>query len=102
MITLTYSGYMNVFTVNSNRVISKIYSQSLLNTMPYGIYCAQLDSESQFLIIGSFASASSTKNFSNGLFVWRVLSSEPWLKHFPVIQDYDSKSKVKKVLLVFE
>lgn len=93
MITLSYSGFFNVFAINSNKSIAKIYSQSLLNVIPNGVYCAEMDENNQYLIIGSNSIISSKKN-SNGLFIWRVLNSEPWLKHVPVLDETIQKNKV--------
>ncbi len=97
--TLTYSGYLNVFTVSSNNSVNKIYTQSLQSVIPNGIYCAEMDSNNLYLIMGSFASSYySTKNSSNGLFLWRVLNAEPWLKNVP-IQNETNKNKVVLLLL---
>ena len=87
MITVTYSGFYNVFTINSNKTITKIYTQSLLNIVPNGIYCAEIDEKNQYLIIGSNAITSSKVN-SNGVFIWRVLNGEPWLKHVPILEEH--------------
>ncbi len=62
--------------------------------MPNGIYCAEIDYDTQYLLIGGFTNTG--KNFSNGIHVWRILNSEPWLKHFPILHDVESyKLKVK-------
>lgn len=93
MMTLTYSGYLSVFTINKNKTVSKIYTQSLLNKIPNGIYCAEVDSKSEYLIIGSFASNSSQKQTSNGISIWRILNTEPWIKHVKISNEKD-KSKI--------
>lgn len=86
MISITYSGYYNVFTIDSNKTVSKIYSHSLLNILPNGVYCAEMDSAKQYLVIGSFASSNSYtyKHTSNGVSLWRVLNTEPWIKHVDI------------------
>lgn len=98
--TVTYSGYFNVFAINSNKTVTKIYTQSLLNIIPSGVYCVEIDSDLQYLIIGSFASNStsySSKNYSNGLFMWRILNSEPWIKYCP--NDNEVKKSKNAVML---
>jgi hypothetical protein len=96
MLTLTYSGYLNVFTVNRNKTVSKIFSQSLLNKIPNGIYCAELDSKSEYLIIGSFTASNNNKNASqNGLSLWRVLNSEPWIKNVSILSDNQSNLRTR-------
>ena len=93
MITISYSGYFNMFAINSNRTINKLYSQSLLNIIPNGVYCAEMDEKNQYLIIGTNAISSSKTN-SNGLFIWKVLNTEPWLKHFPTTNENIERNKV--------
>ncbi len=94
MLVITYSGYLNVFTINSNKTINKIYTLSLLNVLPYGVYCAEIDLNSEYLLIGSFTSN------SNGIYVWKILNQEPWIKHFPIINNTDSY-KVNIVIYIF-
>ena len=53
-----------------------------------------MDEMNQYLIIGSNAVTSSKQN-SNGVFIWRVLNSEPWLKHVPVSNENLERNKVK-------
>jgi len=51
--------------------------------MPSGIYCAEMDSDMKYLILGGFVSNptnSSSKNVNNGLFLFRILNDEPWIK----------------------
>ena len=102
MIAVTYSGYYKVFAISSNKTVVKIYEQYLLNVVSNGgVYCAETDAENRFLVVGSFASnssggglgsySSSKKQLSSGLYLWRVLNAEPWLKHEPMQKsDYDS------------
>ena len=96
MFTITYSGYFNVFVISSNKTIYKIHTQSLLGIIPNGVYCAEMDSQLEYLIIGSFASnlnSQSSKNFSTGLYMWRVLNAEPWIKYCPL----NSNSEAYKI-----
>jgi hypothetical protein len=73
----------------------------LLNIVPNGVYCAEIDEKNQFLIIGSNV-VSSSKHNSNGVFIWRVLNSEPWLKHVTVSSDNLERNKViRKKLFSF-
>lgn len=89
-----------MFTIDSKNNINKIYTQSLLNKLPNGIYCAEMDSNCQYLYIGSFASNNTShKQTSNGITVWRVLNYEPWLKQVQINNDQnDSKSKVNNFI----
>jgi hypothetical protein len=81
MFTITYSGIFSVFSISSNRRVKKIHSQSLKNVLPTGAYCATVDSENKYFLIGSFASnVFSNKQSTNGVFIWRILSQEPWIK----------------------
>ena len=93
MITITYSGYYNVFTINSDKTVTKIFSHSLLNILPNGVYCAEMDLAKQYLLIGSFASSNSYtyKQTSNGVSIWRLLNTEPWIKHVDIANDHKSK-----------
>ena len=92
-IFLLCAGFYNVFTINEDKTAAKIYSHSLLNIIPNGVYCAEIDEKNQYLIIGSNV-ATSSKNNSNGVFMWRVLNTEPWLKHFPVSSENLERNKV--------
>ncbi|CAF1064877.1 unnamed protein product [Brachionus calyciflorus] len=91
IMVLTYSGYFKVFTLSHNRSIDLIYTQSLLNIVPNGIYCAEIDSKLEYLIIGSFASSSYKQN-TNGLHIFRILNTEPWIKHVKIINDVNLNS----------
>ena len=98
MIAITYSGYYNVFAVNINKTIVKIYSGSLLSNVPNGVYCAEMNISKQYLLIGSFASNSySYKQTSNGIFIWMILDSEPWLKFVDISNEADSNNDKTKV-----
>ena len=95
MITVTYSGYCRVFTINNDKSIIKIYDNSLKEIFPNGIYCAEMNSSKQYLLLGSFASSNSNsvnyKKTSNGISIFRILNSEPWIKHVDI--DKNEKSK---------
>jgi hypothetical protein len=95
MMTLTYSGYFNVYAINRNKSVAKIFGQTLLNKIPHGIYCAEVDAKFEFLTIGSFTS-NTKKNISpSGITIWRILNTEPWIKHVTILSDLDSlKNKV--------
>ena len=80
--TVSFSGTFNVYSISSSRHVEKLYSKSLLSIVPNGVYCAEVDSKSEFLILGSFVSNSSAKQSANGLSIWRILNEEPWIKHF--------------------
>ena len=96
MMTLTYSGYFNVYVINRNKTINKIYGQTLLNKIPHGIYCAEIDSKFEYLIIGSFASNTAKKDVSpHGISIWRILNTEPWLKHVSILSDNESAKNQK-------
>lgn len=90
MMALTYSGMLKIFAIRQNRSIDLIYKQSLLNVVPNGIYCAEIDSKFEYLILGSFSKSS--KDCSNGLYLFRILNSEPWIKNIKVIQEKDTSS----------
>ncbi len=94
MITVTYSGYCRVFIINNDRSIMKIYDNSLQEIFPNGIYCAEMNSSKQYLLLGSFASSNSYnyKKTSNGISIFRILNSEPWIKHV----DIDKNDKLKQ------
>lgn len=92
IIALTYSGFFKVFTIRKNRSIDLIFRQSLLNIVPNGIYCAEMNSKSEYLILGSFTSTN--KHNTNGLHLFRVLNSEPWIKNIKIIQETNSSKKL--------
>lgn len=81
LMAITFSGSFAVYSMNTNRTIEKIFSQSLLNSIPKGVYCAEIDTKCEFLMIGSFTSST-----SNGLSVWRILNHEPWIQLFDTEQ----------------
>jgi len=85
--TVSFSGTFDVYSISSNRTVERLFSQSLLSKIPNGVYCAEIDSKSEYLLIGSFASNSSTKQSSNGLSIWRILNEEPWIKQFDTVVD---------------
>ncbi len=67
--------------------------------MPSGIYCAEMDSKMQYLILGGFASNST--NYSNnnkpvntGLFLFRILNDEPWIQRISTDNDYLINSRI--------
>ena len=95
MISITFSGYYNVFIINQNKTITKIYSGSLHDVLPNGVYCAEMNSSKEYLLIGSFASSNSYnyKQTSNGISIWRILNREPWIKHVDIINDERTKRK---------
>ena len=97
MISVTYSGYYRVFILTENKTITKIYDHSLQDILPNGIYCAEMDSSKKYLLIGSFASSNSYnyKKTSNGISIFRVLNTEPWIKHVEV--DKSEKTKQKEL-----
>jgi hypothetical protein len=97
--TLTYSGYFNVFTINRNRSVTKIFGQTLLNKIPHGIYCAEVDAKYEFLTIGSLTSNTKRNMSPSGISIWRILNSEPWIKHVTILSDVDS---VKQKVLIIE
>lgn len=80
--TISFSGYFNVYSINSDKTVHNLFSQSLLDKIPNGIYCAEVDAKSEYLTIGSFAS-----NSSDGLSVWRILNEAPWIKLFDTSVD---------------
>ena len=97
MFSITYYGYLSVYAIYSDRTILKIYSQSLMNVVKNGIYCADIDSNNQYLILGSFVSNSYSNNKQsvNGLYMWRILNCEPWIKHCEVANNDSDKSSYK-------
>lgn len=96
LFTVTYSGYFNVFTINANKTVTKIFSQSLLHIIPSGVYCAEIDADLKYLLIGSFASSTKTNSNPSGLFMWRVLNAEPWIKHCPFNSQEANNNKLDK------
>lgn len=64
----------------------------MLNVLPSGIYTSEMDNESRYLIIGGFSNRSSKKTgvASNGVSVWRVLNSEPWLKAVTTVDSFNT------------
>lgn len=86
LMTVSFSGYFNVYSIKSNKTVEKIFTQSMLSKIPNGIYCAEIDAKSEYLIIGSFASYASTKQLSNGISIWRILNQEPWIKHVDIVE----------------
>ena len=74
-----------------NQTVTKIYTISLQNIMPSGVYCAEMDSDSQYLIIGSIA----TSNSNNGLFMFRILNEEPWLSYFQTKLNKESSDLIR-------
>lgn len=92
MMALTYSGIFKVFAIRKNRSIDLIYRKSLINIVPYGIYCAEVDSKLEYLILGSFTSSHKNSS-SNGLHIFRILNSEPWIKNIKIMEEIDSFSK---------
>lgn len=95
MITVTYSGYYKVFILNDNKTVIKIYDHSIQDILPNGIYCAEMDYSKKYVLFGSFASSNSYnyKKTSNGLSIFRVLNSEPWIKHVDIEKNEKSKQK---------
>ncbi len=98
MVTISYFGYMNVFTVNSDGSLTRIHTQSLLGVVKNGVYCADVDSSRNYLILGSFVSNTRTKanaqsSFS-GLYLWRILNAEPWVKHVSLNDDNNKSDQV--------
>ena len=84
-----------MFIIKQNKDIKKIYSSSLHDVFPNGVYCAEMNSSKEYLLIGSFASSNSYnyKQTTNGISIWRVLNSEPWIKHVDIVSDQNSKQK---------
>lgn len=89
--TISFSGTFTVYSINSNHPIQKLFSQSLNISLPNGVYCAEIDTQSKYLIIGSFASSA-----SNGLSIWRIVNNEPGITIFEttMISDQDNTDKV--------
>lgn len=92
MMALTFSGFFKVFAIRKNRSIDLIYSSSLLNIVPHGIYCAEVDSKIEYLILGSFSSSQKNSS-SNGLYLFRILNSEPWIKNIKIMEEINSTSR---------
>jgi hypothetical protein len=93
--TLTYSGYFNVHAINRNKTVTKIFGQTLLNKIPHGIYCAEVDNKYEFLTIGSFTSTTKKDMSPSGITIWRILNTEPWIKHVSILSEIDyMKNKV--------
>lgn len=100
--TVSFSGTFNVYSISSSRLVEKLYSKSLLSIVPNGLYCAEVDSKSEFLILGSFVSNSSAKQSANGLSIWRILNEEPWIKHFETVeQDLENVSFLNTIKICF-
>lgn len=100
--TVSFSGTFNVYSISSSRLVEKLYSKSLLSIVPNGVYCAEVDSKSEFLILGSFVSNSSAKQSANGLSIWRILNEEPWIKHFETVeQDLENVSFLNTIKICF-
>lgn len=92
---ITFSGRVTVYSINANRSVDKLYSQSLLAN---GVYCAEIDAKCEYLIVGSFANASS--GTSNGLSIWRILNHEPWLTRFDNTDSQKDQQKVNPTFLL--
>ena len=97
MFAVTYMGYLNVYTIASDKTITRISTQSLLNVTGNGVYCAEIESSNMYLMIGSFVPNQSyylsdkRKVAPNGVSIWRILNAEPWIKHIE-INNADSSS----------
>ena len=99
MITANYAGSFSVFTVDTKYRMNKIHTISLGKDIPCGIYCAEIDEDSEYLFVGGFASSNvSAKQScpSSGIYAWRVLNQEPWLKQVEIANEPSSGQQFKK------